>query len=129
MIGQGSFGLVRECFTIAGNLKRAVKIIMKSAMDEELMESFKIEVATLKVLDHPNILRLFEVFQDKKKYFLVTEMCNGGELFDEIINQGHLSEKDAANVLLQMLKSISYCHNQGIVHRDLKPENMLIDKD
>lgn len=59
----------------------------------------------------------------------MTEMVNGGELFDEIINQGHLSEKDAANVLLQMLKSVSYCHNQGIVHRDLKPENMLIDKD
>lgn len=98
-------------------------------MDKEMEESFKTEVATLKVLDHPNILRLYEVFEDKKKYFLVTELCKGGELFDEIIEKGHLSEKDAANVILQMLKGIAYCHSQGIVHRDLKPENILIDKE
>ena len=97
-------------------------------MDQEMIESFENEVATLKVLDHPNILKLYEVFEDKKKYFLVTELCLGGELFDEIINKGRLFERDAANVILQMLKGIAYCHSQGIVHRDLKPENILIDK-
>ena len=97
-------------------------------MDQEMIESFENEVATLKVLDHPNILKLYEVFEDKKKYFLVTELCLGGELFDEIINKGRLFERDAANVILQMLKGIAYCHSQGIVHRDLKPENILIDE-
>lgn len=93
------------------------------------MESFKTEVATLKLLDHPNILKLYEVFEDSKKYFLVTEFCAGGELFDEIISHGHLSEKESARMVHQMLKGIAYCHSQGIVHRDLKPENILIDKE
>ena len=100
ILGQGSFGEVRECYTIEGNLKRAVKLINKSTMDAEMVDSFKNEVATLKVLDHPNILKLFEVFEDKKKYFLVTELCLGGELFDEIIDKGRLAEADAANVIL-----------------------------
>ena len=86
-------------------------------------------MATLKLLDHPNILKIYEVFEDSKKYFLVTELCMGGELFDEIISHGHLSEKESANIVLQMLKGIAYCHSQGIVHRDLKPENILIDKE
>ena len=64
IIGSGSFGEVRECFTKTGNLKRAVKIIMKITMDKEMEESFKTEVATLKILDHPNILKLYEVFED-----------------------------------------------------------------
>ena len=99
MVGQGAFGEVRECFTKEGNNKRAVKLIMKSHLDKEMEESFKTEVATLKILDHPNILKLYEVFEDKKKYFLVTELCKGGELFDEIIEKGTINEKDASNFI------------------------------
>ena len=97
-------------------------------MNAEERESFKTEMATLKKLDHPNILKLYEVFEDSKKYFLVTEYCKGGELFDEIKRRVTFSEQDAAHIISQLLKGIVYCHGLGIVHRDLKPENVLIDK-
>jgi calcium-dependent protein kinase len=67
-------------------------------MSQEEEESFKSEMAVLRKLDHPNILKLYEVFEDQKKYFLVTEYCKGGELFDEIINKVTFSEADAANI-------------------------------
>lgn len=86
-------------------------------------------MATLKRLDHPNILKLYEVFEDSKKYFLVTEYCKGGELFEEIVNKITFSEHEAAGIIKQVLQGVSYCHNIGIVHRDLKPENILVDKE
>lgn len=109
--------------------KRAVKIIKKEMMNDEERKSFKTEMATLKKLDHPNILKLYEVFEDSKKYFLVTEYCKGGELFEEIVSKVTFSEHDAAQIISQVLKGIAYCHGLGIVHRDLKPENLLIDKE
>ena len=95
--------------------------------DEE--QSFKYEISILKKLDHPNILKLYEVFEDDKRYYLVTELCKGGELFDEIINKVQFSEKEAATIVQQILQAVAYCHSLGIVHRDLKPENVLIDKE
>jgi len=68
------------------------------------------EIDILKNLDHPNILRLYEVFEDKKFIYLVTEYCDGGELFDAIIERKKFDEKDAANVLKQLLSAINYCH-------------------
>mmetsp|Transcript_17591 Transcript_17591/g.19799 ORF Transcript_17591/g.19799 Transcript_17591/m.19799 type:complete len:134 (+) Transcript_17591:313-714(+) len=81
----------------------------------------------MKKLDHPNILRIYEVFQDQKRYYLITELCTGGELFDEIAKKAIFSEKDAAIIIEQILLAINYCHSKSIVHRDLKPENILID--
>ena len=81
----------------------------------------------MKKLDHPNILRIYEVFQDQKRYYLITELCTGGELFDEIAKKSLFSEKDAAIIIEQILEAISYWHSKSIVHRDLKPENILID--
>jgi len=98
-------------------------------MNKEEEQSFKYEISILKKLDHPNILKLYEVFEDEKRYYLVTELCRGGELFDEIVNKVHFSEKEAATIILQILQAVSYCHSLGIVHRDLKPENVLIDKE
>lgn len=98
-------------------------------MTEEEKISFQTEMNLLRKLDHPNILKLFEVFEDQKKYFLVTEYCKGGELFEEIVSKVTFSEHDAARIISQVLKGITYCHGIGIVHRDLKPENLLIDKE
>lgn len=120
---------MRVCMGRAAKSKRAVKIIKKEAMNAEERESFKTEMATLKKLDHPNILKLYEVFEDTKKYFLVTEYCKGGELFEEIVSKVTFSEHDAAQIISQVLKGVAYCHALGIVHRDLKPENVLIDKE
>jgi serine/threonine protein kinase len=70
---------------------------------------------------------LHEVYEDSKNIYLVTELCEGGELFDEIIARGRFEEKDAANILQQLLSAIAYCHSKNVCHRDLKPENILID--
>ena len=98
-------------------------------MNEEEKINFQTEMSLLRKLDHPNILKLFEVFEDPKKYYLVTEYCKGGELFEEIVSRVTFSEQDASRIISQVLKGIAYCHGIGIVHRDLKPENLLIDKE
>ncbi len=78
-------------------------------------------------MDHPNILKLYEIFQDDARYYVVTELCQGGELFDEIVKRQSFSEKDAAQIMYQILSSIVYCHKNKICHRDLKPENVLME--
>jgi len=129
MLGQGAFGEVRKCLHRDTKATRAVKLIKKESMSSEEEQSFKHEISILKKLDHPNILKLYEVFEDDKRYYLVTEMCKGGELFDEIVLKVQFSEKEAATIIQQILQAVAYCHDNGIVHRDLKPENALIDKE
>jgi len=85
-LGTGAFGEVRRCISKETQALRAVKIIKKSSMDPESVKSFQYELSILKKLDHPNIIKLYEVFEDGKHYYLVQELCKGGELFDEIIN-------------------------------------------
>lgn len=80
----------------------------------------------MKKLDHPNILRLFEIFYDEKRYYLVTELCTGGELYDEVIKRGTYNEKEAATIIKQVLEAVSYCHANFIMLRDIKPDNILI---
>lgn len=77
--------------------------------------------------DHPNIIKMYEFFEDEKRYYLVTEICKGGELFDEILQRGKFSERDGAVLMKQVLSCINYCHQANIVHRDLKPENILLE--
>ena len=83
-------------------------------------------INNLKDLDHPNILKMYEFFEDEKRYYIVTDICKGGELFDEIVARGKFSEKDASLLMKQVLSCINYCHHNHIVHRDLKPENFLM---
>ncbi len=127
VLGQGSFGMVQQCIHKASGQKRAVKRLSKEKMSAHAKIRLEYEIDTLKNLDHPNILRLYEVFEDKKYIYLVTEFCQGGELFDEIIARGRFNERDAAVVIKQLLSAIAYCHNKKVCHRDLKPENILID--
>mmetsp|Transcript_1056 Transcript_1056/g.1953 ORF Transcript_1056/g.1953 Transcript_1056/m.1953 type:complete len:494 (-) Transcript_1056:28-1509(-) len=129
LLGQGAFGEVRKCINRKTRVIRAVKLIRKESMSKEEEQSFKYEINILKKLDHPNILKLYEVFEDDKRYYLVTELCKGGELFDEIVTKVQFSEREAATIIQQILQAVSYCHTLGIVHRDLKPENVLIDKE
>jgi calcium-dependent protein kinase len=107
----------------------AIKSIRKSKVNK--IEVLKREIDILKEVNHPNIIKLIEVHEDLKYLHLITELCTGGELFDRIIAktqspEGHFSEKDAANLIRDILDAIAYCHDEKqIVHRDLKPENFL----
>ena len=85
------------------------------------------EIELLKRLDHPNIMKLFEVFEDDHRFYIVTELCTGGELFDEVTVKRQLEEKDASQIIAQIISAVSYCHKQNVVHRDLKLENIMLD--
>lgn len=128
-IGHGHYGVVRKCMDRESKTWYAIKSIRKSKVGK--VDVLKREVALLKECDHPNIIKLIEVQEDQKYLHLITELCTGGELFDRIIektqsDEGHFSERDAANLVGCILDAIAYCHDQkGIVHRDLKPENFL----
>jgi len=86
-------------------------------------------VNILKTLDHPNILKLIELFQDDSNYYLITEMCQGGELYKRIIERDSFTESEVAGYMKQILSAIVYCHSKSIIHRDLKPENLLFDSE
>jgi calcium-dependent protein kinase len=128
MLGSGAFGEVRVCVHRESGAQRAVKVLRKSHMDDDEKKMLFNEINNLKDLDHPNILKMYEFFEDDKRYYIVTDICKGGELFDEIVARGKFSERDASMLLKQILSCINYCHQNNIVHRDLKPENVLLEQ-
>jgi calcium-dependent protein kinase len=127
VLGEGAFGEVRLCVHRDSGAQRAVKVLRKSHMDDDEKRMLFNEINILKDIDHPNIVKMYEFFEDEKRYYIVTEICKGGELFDEILNSGKFNEKNAAVLIKQVLSCINYCHNAHIVHRDLKPENILLE--
>lgn len=128
-LGHGHYGVVRKCQNRTTKEWFAIKSIRKSKVGK--IEVLKREIDILKEVDHPNIIRLKDVYEDKKYLHLITELCTGGELFDRIIEktnskEGHFSEQDAAKLIRDICDAIAYCHDvKQIVHRDLKPENFL----
>lgn len=95
-------------------------------MSAEDKENMKTEIEILTSMDHPNIVRLIEVFEDERHWCLVMELMKGGELFDRILECDQFSEKEARESIIALVDAISYCHAKGIVHRDIKPENLLL---
>ncbi|CAJ1422038.1 unnamed protein product [Effrenium voratum] len=122
-LGEGSYGSVCKATNISTKAIRAVKTIAKTQMKN--IERFKQEIAIMKMMDHPNIIKLYESFEDLRNIYLVMELCAGGELFDRIIESGHFSEVQAAILMQQIIRAIYYMHENHIAHRDLKPENFL----
>jgi serine/threonine protein kinase len=88
--------------------------------------TFKNEINILKVLDHPNIIKLHEIWEWNEVCFLVIEYCEGGELFHYIIENKHLNEQEASKIMKQLFASLKYLHDQNISHRDIKPENFML---
>ena len=103
----------------------AVKIIDKSALGADDKSALQVECDTMLMVDHANIVCLKEVFDNDKKFFMILEICSGGELFDRIVEVEHYTEKQAQMTFSQMVEAIGHCHLHKIVHRDLKPENLL----
>lgn len=122
-LGAGSYGSVSKATRKATGQQVAIKKITKK--DVKNIPRFKLEIRIMKILDHPNIIKLYEHFEDHKNIYLVMELCTGGELFDRIIAENKLSEKHAAIIMRQMLRAINYMHGSNVMHRDLKPENFL----
>jgi len=122
-MGEGSYGAVSKCTNKSTGVVRAVKSISKAQMKN--LDRFKQEIAIMKMMDHPNIIKLYETFEDHRNIYLIMEICSGGELFDRIIETGHFTEVQAAIVMQQILRGIFYMHEIKLTHRDLKPENFL----
>jgi len=124
-IGRGGFSVVLEGTQKKTGEKFAVKCIKKTMVAGEDIKLLLREVQIMKKVDHPNVLKLYEVFEDDESFFLVMELVNGKELFDKIVERGQYSEADASHIVRQIVSAVEYLHSQGIAHRDLKPENLL----
>ena len=120
-IGEGGFGKVKTIIHKKTGQLRAMKLIKKS-------KEFNLdEIENLMLLNHPNILKLFEYYYDEKEnIYIITEYIRGEELFNKIQEVHRFSEEDSAVIIKSVLQAITYCHSRGIIHRDLKPENILI---
>lgn len=127
ILGRGSFGEVRPATHIATGTTRAVKIIFKQKVGQQELIDLLNEIEIMKNIDFPYIIRVYEYFQDERYIYIVLELGGGKELFDKIIEMHHFGERMAANVLKQLLETVSYLHSHNVVHRDLKPENILFD--
>merc|ERR1712166_1125335 len=127
ILGEGAFGEVRLCTHRTTSEKRAVKVLRKEAMNKEETDAMLNEINILAGLDHPNVVKIFEYFEDAKRFYIVTQFIEGGELFDEIIKRGSFTERDTAVLMRMMLGCIAHCHSKNIVHRDLKPENVMFE--
>ncbi|CAB4283651.1 unnamed protein product [Prunus armeniaca] len=127
-IGEGTFAKVKFARNSDTGEPVALKIIDKEkVLKHKMAEQIKREIATMKLIKHPNVVRLFEVMGSKTKIFIVMEFVTGGELFDKIVNHGRMREDEARRYFQQLINAVDYCHSRGVYHRDLKPENLLLD--
>lgn len=129
-LGAGGFGEVFSCVHKKTGIERAVKKIARSSASAEETNNETVirEFNILKELDHPNILKQIEMLYDDDYYYIVTEVCKGGELLDEIMEWGNFTEEDSAALMRHLLGAVNYCHKQGVCHRDLKPDNILLEE-
>lgn len=128
ILGKGSFGMVLKGTHKLTNQERALKVIPRSTITRKI-ERFLNEVTALKKLDHPNVIRLYEVYEVETDVILVQELCKGGDLMKRFENYDVINEHKIANVFKQILLSLEYTHQNNIAHRDLKPENFMFTSD
>ncbi|XP_055880742.1 MAP/microtubule affinity-regulating kinase 3-like isoform X14 [Biomphalaria glabrata] len=128
-IGKGNFAKVKLAKHVPTGREVAIKIIDKTQLNPSSLQKLFREVRIMKLLDHPNIVKLFEVIETEKTLYLVMEYASGGEVFDYLVAHGRMKEKEARAKFRQIVSSVQYCHQKHIVHRDLKAENLLLDGD
>jgi BR serine/threonine kinase len=125
---------IRFCEWILGTHKHtgfevAFKIIEKKYLnsDDKLWKKVKREIVILKLVEHPHVLKLYDVLETENKLYLVLEHVKGGELFDYIVSKGRLDRHESLRLIAQICMGLEHCHSHHICHRDLKPENLLLD--
>ncbi|KAI9342559.1 kinase-like domain-containing protein [Obelidium mucronatum] len=130
ILGEGSYGRVKLATDLENKRKVALKIINKTSIKKpEHVTRIKREVRILRLLNHPNIVKLYDVAETDKEIILSMEYIEGGELFDFIVANPRLNEKIARRIFRQIVSAVDYCHQSSVIHRDLKPENLLLDND
>lgn len=107
----------------------AIKIIDKTALNPSSLQKLFREVKIMKQLDHPNIVKLYQVMETEQTLYLVLEYASGGEVFDYLVAHGRMKEKEARAKFRQIVSAVQYLHSKNIIHRDLKAENLLLDQD
>lgn len=124
-LGNGSFATVKKCVHKSSGKEYAAKIIKKSTLNEEEIETVHAEASIMREIEHPHVVHLFDMFESKGKVYMVLELLTGGELFDRIVQKQSFNEKEASSLLYSLVEAIDYLHSKNVVHRDLKPENII----
>ncbi|XP_077798058.1 MAP/microtubule affinity-regulating kinase 3 isoform X24 [Macaca mulatta] len=119
-IGKGNFAKVKLARHILTGREVAIKIIDKTQLNPTSLQKLFREVRIMKILNHPNIVKLFEVIETEKTLYLIMEYASGGEVFDYLVAHGRMKEKEARAKFRQIVSAVQYCHQKRIVHRDLK---------
>ncbi|KAM6085206.1 uncharacterized protein LJ206_006976 [Theristicus caerulescens] len=130
MINKGSFAKVMEGLHIPTGEKVAIKVIdkRKAKQDSYVLKNMKREPQIHQMIKHPNVVRLYETLETDNSYYMVMELCLGGDLLDRICDKKRLAEREVRRYTRQILSAVEHLHCQGIVHRDLKIENFLLDE-
>uniref|UniRef100_A0A8C8D0W9 Protein kinase domain-containing protein n=1 Tax=Oncorhynchus tshawytscha TaxID=74940 RepID=A0A8C8D0W9_ONCTS len=127
-LGKGQTGLVKLGVHCITGQKIAIKIVNREKLSESVLMKVEREIAILKLIEHPHVLKLHDVYENNKYLYLVLEHVSGGELFDYLVKKGRLTPKEARKFFRQIISALDFCHSHSICHRDLKPENLLLDE-
>ncbi len=126
-LGQGTFGTVKKVMLKSRRVYRAMKIINKSNVVEGVNDSEILnEINILKNLDHPNIMKIYEFYEDKDNYYIITEFFDQGDLFSKLLKIGHMNEVIVKFLMSQILNAVAYLHSKKVLHGDIKMENILL---
>lgn len=129
-IGEGNFAKVKFARNTETGESVAMKVLAKSTiLKHKMVDQIKREISIMKIVRHPNIVRLHEVLASQTRIYIILELGTGGELFDKIVHQRKLPENECRRYFQQLIDAVAHCHSKGVYHRDLKPENLLLDAD
>ena len=129
VLGVGSTSTCHRCVELSTGISRACKIVDTSEIDpscQSMMDQFLVEIRTLRSLQHPNIIELYDVYISDDRIYIVMELMSGGELFDYVVQKGTLTEEEASRIVRKVTSALVYMHSRNVIHRDMKPENLLL---
>lgn len=126
VVGSGHFAEVALCVEKKTKNQYAAKIINKEHLVNTDLLVEEVDILK-KVRDHPNVLNLYQTYENDESFYIITEYCSGGDLFGRIVDEGHCSEQRTVDIMYQLVSAIEHIHKCGVTHRDLKPENILLE--